>query len=296
MEHVSGAADKFQFPPDGSEFVNLKDVSAAIESCFATPFCRSERSWLNAELDLPSASSSAGLADDGGVRICHDGFGEVISMKPSRPHSGDDAIRTSDETDFEAHAVPNQGAVQENSFTNPKWESETLSVGFHEEPSQGISDTADRRKIVLVGQDLDTDIRYLRQIGIDLNLVALKAESGPQAALEPMAPSSKHRTLDTHSLWRAYAHEWDPKSLGSLLQTFGLVGWHLHNAGNDAVYTLWAMIAVVLQHTVERGDETAKKRREEKQRQLEFEAIMRAGVQARQRGEAWNCEAEYDSV
>jgi len=46
----------------------------------------------------------------------------------------------------------------------------------------------------------------------------------------------------------------NPRKLAMILAELGLVGWNLHNAGNDAVYTLWAMIGISSKHLKEHSE------------------------------------------
>jgi hypothetical protein len=64
-------------------------------------------------------------------------------------------------------------------------------------------------------------------------------------------------------MFRAYSKDPNARSLGNVLYHFDLEGWHLHNAGNDAVYTLWAMLAMSVVEASERGSEGKAKKEEE---------------------------------
>src|SRR5579862_437680 len=82
--------------------------------------------------------------------------------------------------------------------------------------------TADvQRKIVLVGHDVEGDIKYLQMLGF--NVLTL---------------DNLHDQLDTSFMFRALKREMRQPALGSILVELGLTGWDLHNAGNDATYTL----------------------------------------------------------
>jgi hypothetical protein len=58
-------------------------------------------------------------------------------------------------------------------------------------------------------------------------------------------------------MWQYLKRDSNPRNLGSILAELGIIGWNLHNAGNDATYTLQAMIAIAVKHIDER-----RKRRE----------------------------------
>ena len=74
------------------------------------------------------------------------------------------------------------------------------------------------------------DINYLQKIGVNIT------NSG-----------SIIDNVDTAEMYRVRTRDPNPKSLGMIIYDFDLVAWHLHNAGNDAVYTMWAMLAICVE-------------------------------------------------
>lgn len=94
---------------------------------------------------------------------------------------------------------------------------------------------APKRNIILVGHDTKQDVAYLRKLGYDVyNLSNLMEE------------------VDTASMWRYLTRDSNPRSLGVILAELGITGWNLHNAGNDAVYTLQAMIGIAIKAIVDK--------------------------------------------
>lgn len=67
--------------------------------------------------------------------------------------------------------------------------------------------------------------------------------------------------LDTRLMWASLKRETQFRSLGGVLSDLEIAGWNLHNAGNDAVFTLQAMLG------------TATKAMEEKQKSREEQEI-----------------------
>lgn len=130
------------------------------------------------------------------------------------------------------------------------------------------NDTASKRNIILVGHGIKADIEYLRSIGYDVL-------------------SGIREPIDTADMFRAVKHEQQPRSLGSLLLDLELVGWNLHNAGNDAAYTLQAMIGMCFKSR--RNQEEIAKERDARME----DAAKEAKEQARQDGEEW-IEADND--
>lgn len=64
---------------------------------------------------------------------------------------------------------------------------------------------------------------------------------------------------DTAAMYRYLRRETNPRNLGAILADLGITGWNLHNAGNDAVYTLQAMIGIAIKHLVEKQARLASK-------------------------------------
>lgn len=106
---------------------------------------------------------------------------------------------------------------------------------------------ASSRKLILVGHDVTHDTRYLRKLGYDVGNLADLA------------------LADTSLLYRALTKEMQPKSLAKLLAEFNMTAWHLHNGGNDAVYTLWVLMAMVVGKAS--GEKIGEKTKEEKGKQ-----------------------------
>jgi hypothetical protein len=87
------------------------------------------------------------------------------------------------------------------------------------------------RPIVLVGHDLDSDIRYLGKLGFT-----------------PLAHRAVADSVDTQGMWRCVnGFNIDGQTkLASLLDVLGVPYSGLHNAGNDAVYTMQACLGLAV--------------------------------------------------
>ena len=88
-------------------------------------------------------------------------------------------------------------------------------------------DTLLKRNIILVGHGIKSDIEYLRNLGYDVSNLSNLLEA-----------------IDTADIYRAFKQEQNPRNLGQVLLELGLTGWNLHNAGNDAAYTLQALLGI----------------------------------------------------
>lgn len=105
----------------------------------------------------------------------------------------------------------------------------------------------EKRNIILLGHDTLSDVRYLQQLGCDL-----------------MKDDNIVDTLDTAVLYRVWRREQQATSLSKILYAFDIDGFYVHNAGNDAVFTVQAMLAICVREATLRGSsELHRIRREE---------------------------------
>jgi hypothetical protein len=114
------------------------------------------------------------------------------------------------------------------------------------------------RLVLLVGHDVKGDIEHFAKLGSATFSPEVPRVSHPPASIDTSFPEpriahgGKLRSvigdvLDTASLYKALTNENNKKSLGSLLLDYDITGWYLHNAGNDARYTLEALIGLIIQ-------------------------------------------------
>ena len=91
--------------------------------------------------------------------------------------------------------------------------------------------------IVLVGHNLPADVKYLEELGVNLSQFITDS-------------------IDTADLFKYLRRKFNGTALGNLLLEYGVAARHLHNAGNDAYYTLRVMIVMAV-------DDDSKKKTEE---------------------------------
>ena len=103
--------------------------------------------------------------------------------------------------------------------------------------SYASSNSNSNGEIVLVGHGLSGDIKSLRHLGIDIYGLPNMCE-----------------TVDTKDLHSHLRKTDNGVSIKSLLSEFGLPYRYLHNAGNDAVYTMQALLAIILQKKLQSLD------------------------------------------
>ena len=75
-----------------------------------------------------------------------------------------------------------------------------------------LSDPEAKRKIILVGHDIKSDIRFMRSMGYEVANLSNVLEA-----------------IDTADMFRALKHEQNSGSLGKVLLELGITGWNLHN-------------------------------------------------------------------
>jgi len=120
------------------------------------------------------------------------------------------------------------------------------------------------RQILMLGHDIQGDLEYLKSLGS--KIFTASRGTYPIAAMEMMGTGEGHaqtlasiiEALDTAPLYRVLKQETQNRSLGSILKDLGLPCYALHNGGNDARYTLEALIAMVVKARLE-DDEVGKK-------------------------------------
>jgi hypothetical protein len=128
----------------------------------------------------------------------------------------------------------------------PPYSNPTVDSGVKQSEAPGHRALDTKRNIILVGHDVITDVNYLKKIGYEIyNL------------------SNLQELIDTSSMYRAFKREPNPLKLGSILANLDIAGRYLHNAGNDAVYTLQAMIGIAIRAFLDRPDEESRERGKE---------------------------------
>ncbi|KAI9708315.1 MAG: hypothetical protein M1820_004019 [Bogoriella megaspora] len=107
-------------------------------------------------------------------------------------------------------------------------------------PRHAPASSLTSRNVVIVGHDIQSDLAYLGTLSKDFDPLFPTRQIGiPQT-------SPVMDVLDTAAMDRVSRHEQQPRQLAMLLVEYDITGWNLHNAGNDAAYTLHAMLALTL--------------------------------------------------
>jgi len=100
-----------------------------------------------------------------------------------------------------------------------------------------------RRTIAFVGHDAAADIKYLYDCKFDSGVAVRETllRLDEEAGFEAGGPREMD-VFDTAEMYKAITGETNTKGLGKMLLELELKPWNLHNAGNDAAYTLRAFV------------------------------------------------------
>lgn len=219
-----------------SEFVPIADAHLAFDICFQWPYSAQFKN-----------SALRGCTNDSGVEAVSQSAPDNVQANPAvsdtKHSANDDALRTStvetssDLTEPPTDEVLFKGRVnQDKDKSEPSCPSESATTG----PESAVQKGPKERKIVLIGHDLTSDITSLRLIR---SAVLDAGKSGPNG--KPIY-NTILESLDTSIMHRVLIRDSTARSLGNILLELGITGWQLHNAGNDARYTLEAFIALAI--------------------------------------------------
>lgn len=102
---------------------------------------------------------------------------------------------------------------------------------FCGKPIQSISaeelDKGGKRSLIFLGHNSLADVKYLQDIGFD-----------------PLSLPNLLEAQDSASLFRVWQRQEQPSKLAKILEEFGIDQFGLHNAGNDAAYTVQGFLAI----------------------------------------------------
>lgn len=81
----------------------------------------------------------------------------------------------------------------------------------------------------MVGHDISIDLKYLNAVGFNI-----------------WRSADFFDEVDTKTMFQRVQRSRDPRGLEHMCSELDIPGHNFHNAGNDAVYTLRAMIAMAI--------------------------------------------------
>lgn len=99
---------------------------------------------------------------------------------------------------------------------------------FCADPEGGSNvEDSDKRNLIFLGHNTLTDVKYLQDIGFD-----------------PLVLPNLLEAQDSANLYRVWQRQEQPTKLAKILEGFNIDHFGLHNAGNDAVYTMQSFLAI----------------------------------------------------
>jgi hypothetical protein len=132
-------------------------------------------------------------------------------------------------------------------------------------------DPSEKRNLIFLGHDTLGDVRYLQQLGYD-----------------PMKVENILEAMDTATMYKVWHREQQPTSLGRIMNYFDIEAWKLHNAGNDAVYTVQAMLAICVREATLRGSPELDDLREKEKTSRLQAALEDAEQKVKYDAEGWS--------
>ncbi|ETI28259.1 hypothetical protein G647_00708 [Cladophialophora carrionii CBS 160.54] len=242
-DFCAGHPDAFQFGK--SEWVDLKEAVAVVDSCFEWPF---SVQFKHVSLDDQWAVEPAKLAKENNTqrRVSNDFGGVYIGP-------------TNAEQDAASRAAI---ANVLNGIGNKEATTQAVEpTGANKSDSESLQQGPQERNIVLLGHDIRADVEYLRDLGS--KIFAPSRATYPIPAMDMMANgggkskvlASIIDSMDTAPLYRVLKEEIQNRSLSSIMSDLGLPCYFPHNGGNDARYTLEAWVAMLIKARVKSDED-----------------------------------------
>jgi hypothetical protein len=132
-------------------------------------------------------------------------------------------------------------------------------------------DLGEQRNIIFLGHDTNSDVRYLTNLGFN-----------------PLDLPNLLEMQDTATMYRVWRREPQTTSLGKVLYDFDIPGFNLHNAGNDAVFTVQSMLAICVREATMRGTPQLETMHNENQVARLAALTEEAQQRAKEEEESWN--------
>ncbi|ETN46171.1 uncharacterized protein HMPREF1541_00355 [Cyphellophora europaea CBS 101466] len=210
-----GDPEAFQFGE--SEFVSLDEVGEKIDSCFEWPFSVQYKHDGKLKIEQQRWDS---LVEEANITSLNDEVASGHILGGDRD-TGEAAIPAG------ADAVGKQTEL----------------------PQKGVRD----RNILIVGHDFGADQAYLERLNSAIFATATPTtwrhgvdQPDTEAVRGKKALESIREGLDTATLYKVLLEDKNPKGLAKILYNLDIRSFYLHNGGNDARYTLEALVAMTI--------------------------------------------------
>ncbi|KAI2630800.1 hypothetical protein GGR54DRAFT_170867 [Hypoxylon sp. NC1633] len=123
---------------------------------------------------------------------------------------------------------PDRFDFGESEFVNLK------NIGKEIDAIIGDYESGDATPVIMVGHDIRQDLKYLQQVGYNIWRVRHFSDE-----------------VDTKSMFQRLTRSPNGRGLAMVCEELGIPGRNFHNAGNDATYTLRAMIVMAVKQMFE---------------------------------------------
>ncbi|KAK2845290.1 hypothetical protein FQN49_005869 [Arthroderma sp. PD_2] len=216
---VTGCPERFEF--GYSEFVPLNKSAHAVDSCFRAPY----------SAHIPYKEDVRCFKSQVSIVCLSPPFADIFVRQGNR-FVKIETVEKGDCCGFGSGGVQLPLHVKKSS--TKKTPAQAARIKTYK---------LSQRKIILVGHSLSTDIAYLQRLGCKtFDPRISNPDTSSQETDQPILLDS----IDTVNLFRVLKRDSQPSALAKVLLDLGISGWHLHNAGNDARYTLESMIGVAI--------------------------------------------------
>lgn len=122
-----------------------------------------------------------------------------------------------------------------------------------------------QRNLLILGHNLDTDLSYLSNLNSRV-FSTPRAPAYPAPIIDPAdADNPLHsiiEALDTANLYKVLTRESQSRSLTTIMADIGRTAWYAHCGGNDARYTLEALVGIVIKARLQEDEENTAKQAE----------------------------------
>jgi hypothetical protein len=258
----TGDPEKFLF--GRSEFVSIKEVGGAVDSCFEPPYssdfihdarfkAQDDRDVAIKKIDDQLQYMSLKPQDSVGGELPQWRMELVHGQGPANAEQ--DLANEVAVSNTLSHSELTEGCqAAECSSRGPNLSCRQIAERYPAESHQSPAKKPKYRNVVLVGHDLDADLHYLSILKSKI-FHKPPAVTYPQS-VDPENPLRKHiiESLDTARLYQVFKRDSNIASLAKILVGVERTGWHLHNGGNDARYTLEAMIGILVRARLKEDD------------------------------------------
>ncbi|OSS43500.1 hypothetical protein B5807_11871 [Epicoccum nigrum] len=135
----------------------------------------------------------------------------------------------------------------------------------------GSMSNTEKRNLIFLGHDTLGDVKYLQNLGYD-----------------PLNIDNLLEALDTAVMYRVWRREQNPTALDKILNDFDIAGFNVHNAGNDAVFTVQAMLAICVREASIRGSTEMDNQRRDDRDTRRTAALEEAEQRVKGDAEGWS--------